>query len=62
MFACFANASPQTKYLTIQETKGVKKMNYISKLKEYCSSFPREMEKESMIQIKKLQRQGFSNE
>ena len=37
-------------------------MNYISKLKEYCSSFPREMEKESMIQIKKLQRQGFSNE
>ena len=37
-------------------------MNYMIKLKEYCSKFPIEMQKESMIQAKKLQRQGFSNE
>lgn len=37
-------------------------MNYISKLKDYCSNFPIELEKECLIQIKKLQKQGFSNE
>ena len=37
-------------------------MNYLEKLKEYCNNFPRELEKESLIQIKKLKKQGFSNE
>lgn len=37
-------------------------MEYLLKLKEYCSNFPREIEKESLIQIRKLQKQGFSNE
>ena len=37
-------------------------MNYISMLKDYCKQFPRELEKEAMLQIRKLQKQGFSNE
>ena len=37
-------------------------MEYIEKLKDYCSNFSKELEKECLIQIKKLQKQGFSNE
>ena len=37
-------------------------MTYLEKLKEYCNSFSKELEKECLVQIKKLKKQGFSNE
>lgn len=37
-------------------------MGYINKIKDYARHFPKELELECQIQIKKLRKQGYSYE